>query len=171
LPFPFGLAMVIHRNQPRTMPVETSKLTKKEKGAYILVMKLKKKQRITVGKLPVTTFHPGFYLYVGKAKKGLKARLNRHLSKDKRLFWHIDYFLQKAEMEDIWIKPDFFQECQVAGQIKNLLNDSQWPLKRFGSSDCVCPSHLLFIAPNKVDLVSLREKLACKSINIDGVQV
>lgn len=159
MPFPIGLAKVIHRDQSGTMPFEISKLAKKEKGAYILVMKLKQKQRMTVGKLPVTTFHPGLYLYVGKAKTGLKARLNRHLSKEKKLFWHIDYFLQKAEIIEMWIKQDFFKECQVARQIKKILKASQWPRKRFGSSDCLCPSHILFVPPNKVNLNTLRERL------------
>jgi len=141
------------------MPVEISKLAKKEKGTYILVMKLKKKQRITVGKLPVTTFHSGLYLYVGKAKNGLRARLNRHLSKQKKFFWHIDYFLQMVDIEEVWTRSDYLKECQVARQIKKFLKESLWPRKKFGSSDCLCPSHLLFVSPNKVNLNTLREKL------------
>ena len=144
---------------------------KQAKGSYILIIKLKENHRISVGKLASTTFLPGVYLYVGKAKNGLKGRLRRHLNKEKKLFWHIDYFLQKAKIEEVWIKPDFFEECQIAREIKNLLKDSLFPLKRFGSSDCLCPSHLLFLPKDKFDLISLRKKLFFERIDLYGAQV
>lgn len=153
------------------MPGEIPSLIKKAKGAYLLVIELKEIQQIATGKLPQITFEPGVYLYVGRAKNGLKARLRRHLRKEKKLFWHIDYFLQKAKIEEVWIKPDFFDECQIAREIKSLLKDSLFPLKRFGSSDCYCPSHLLFVPKNKVDFISLRKKLSFERINLYGAQV
>ena len=55
-------------------------------GLYVLVLRLKKGQKIKAGKLPETYFSSGCYLYVGRAKRGLKKRLERHLRKDKKLF-------------------------------------------------------------------------------------
>lgn len=82
-------------------------------GLYVLVLRLKKGQKIKAGKLPETYFNSGCYLYVGRAKRGLKKRIERHLRKDKKLFWHIDYFLRKAEVMDIWIKLNYFDECRI----------------------------------------------------------
>ncbi len=152
-------APAICSHQASSMPAEVLKLSRIQKGTYILVIHLKQIQRISAGKLPLMDFEPGLYFYVGKAKKGLRARLNRHLSKGKKLFWHIDYFLQKVDIKEVWIKPDFFRECQVARQIKKTLKYSLWLRERFGSSDCLCPSHLLFFPQNKVNLNILREKL------------
>jgi hypothetical protein len=84
-----------------------------ERGLYLLVLRLKKGQKIKAGKLPKTYFSSGCYLYVGRAKRGLKKKLDRHLRKDKKLFWHIDYFLRKAEVMDIWIKLNYFDECRI----------------------------------------------------------
>lgn len=144
---------------------------KQAKGVYLLVIKLKKKHKISPGRLPQTTFRPGVYLYIGRAKNGLKGRLLRHLRKEKKPFWHIDFLLQKGEIEEVWIKPDFFEECQIAREIKNLLNDSFFPLKKFGSSDCNCPSHLLSVPKDKVDFTILRKKLSFEKIGYYGTQV
>ena len=50
------------------------------------------------------SFKKGDYLYIGSAKSCLETRLQRHLRKEKRIFWHIDYFLknQKAKILQIW---------------------------------------------------------------------
>jgi sugar fermentation stimulation protein A len=128
-------------------------------GLYILVMRLKSGQKIRVGKFPETYFRAGLYLYVGRAKQGLQRRLDRHMRKRKKLFWHIDYLLQKSTIAEIWIKYDSFDECQTAGKIKGLLKYSAFPQRSFGASDCRCPSHLLYL-PEADDLESLRKTLA-----------
>ena len=50
------------------------------------------------------SFKKGDYLYVGSTRGCLETRLQRHLRKEKRIFWHIDYFLenQKAKILQIW---------------------------------------------------------------------
>jgi len=146
-------------------------LKKQDRGLYLIVLKLKENQRISVGKLQETSFKSGIYLYVGRARQGLQGRLKRHLKKEKKHFWHIDYFLQKAEIEEFWIKRDSFDECRTACKVKNLLKDSLFPLKKFGSSDCRCTSHLLFLPENKGDLESLRKKLSFEKVDIHENQV
>lgn len=143
---------------------------KKTKGLYILVLRLRERQEISVGKLANTTFWPGIYLYVGRARSGLAGRIRRHLRKEKKFFWHIDYFLQRAEIKDIWIKDNDFDECQAARAIENNIGGSLSPLIKFGSSDCRCLSHLVFV-PDKKHLASLRKKMAFQRIDRDGYQL
>ncbi len=64
-------------------------------------------------------------------------RLERHLRTEKKLFWHIDYFLEKAHIRKIYIA-EGEKECKVA-QKMNLPG-----VKGFGCSDCKCPSHLFY---------------------------
>ena len=50
------------------------------------------------------SFKKGDYFYIGSAKGCLETRLQRHLRKEKRIFWHIDYLLenQKVKILQIW---------------------------------------------------------------------
>jgi Uri superfamily endonuclease len=69
------------------------------KGAYFLVIFLtagENRKKIPIGKLGTFYFPAGFYIYVGSALNGLDARITRHLSKNKKKRWHIDYFLDRA---------------------------------------------------------------------------
>ena len=145
-------------------------MKKQDRGVYLLFLKLKEIQKIRPGKLSQTEFKPGIYLYVGRAKQVLQRRLERHLRKEKKFFWHIDYFLQKAEIEEIWIRYDFFDECWAASELKNILKDSLFPLEKFGSSDCRFTSHLIYLPRTRADLKSLRKKLSLEKINIHGNQ-
>jgi len=145
-------------------------LNKKDKGVYLLILMLNTNQRILAGKLKQTEFEPGIYLYIGSARNGLAGRIARHLRKEKKKFWHIDYFLQKARIKEIWIRNDYFDECQILSEAKKSLKNSCFPLKKFGSSDCRCPSHLIYLPDYEVNLNSLREKLSFKKVNIHGIQ-
>ncbi|MFQ5722066.1 MAG: DUF123 domain-containing protein [Candidatus Aminicenantales bacterium] len=153
------------------MDVTLNSLPKHSRGCYILVTELKKNIRLTAGRLPSKLFLPGTYLYVGRAKNTLPGRLKRHFQKKKKLFWHIDYFLQQAEIKEIWIKNSYFDECQIVQSIKEIASSSSFPLKKFGASDCHCPSHLIYL-PKKVSKLSpLRKKLSCQRINTDGNKI
>ncbi len=111
------------------------------KGSYVLLVKLLEEQTITTGSLQDICFSCGYYAYVGSAMKGFKSRLNRHLKRDKKLHWHIDYLLQKASITDIIIGETKDRiECAIA-QALSFQFDS---IPGFGSSDCHCHSHLFF---------------------------
>lgn len=138
---------------------------REERGLYLIVLELRKDRRIKPGKLPETEFKAGIYLYVGRAKRGFKKRLERHLRKDKKFFWHIDYFLREAGVMDVWIKPDSFDECRIVSQIRKILKKSEVPKKKFGASDCRCAGHLLYL-PDVGDLINLRKRLAFKRAKI-----
>ena len=110
---------------------------------YILGIVLDKDIELKIKSLGKINFKKGFYLYVGSAKRNFKARINRHLIKKKKKFWHIDYLLSlnEAKIKEIWIT-NKIKECQIA----NFLNKEGYNfINRFGSSDCKCPSHLFFI--------------------------
>ncbi len=111
---------------------------------YILSIEVNKDIRISIGKLGNVSFSKGFYLYVGSARNRLNSRLRRHLSADKKLFWHIDYLLNSsaARLKRIWTGGDR-RECAIVGLINN--NLSSEIVRNFGSSDCRCPGHLIFI--------------------------
>jgi hypothetical protein len=60
------------------------------RGIYALVLRLTGgRARLRVGALGVLSFEPGYYCYVGSARRGLKARLQRHLRRSrKKKHWH-----------------------------------------------------------------------------------
>ncbi len=153
------------------MDISLSSLPKESRGCYILVIELKKNLRLSVGRLASKLFFQGIYIYVGRAKKNIVARLKRHLKREKKLFWHIDYLLQQAVISEIWLKPSYFNECQIVKDIRKLASNSSFPLKKFGSSDCHCPSHLIYLPKKAAKLSSLRKKLSCQRINFNGNQI
>lgn len=117
------------------------------KGTYCLILMLHKDKQITIGKLGKIQFPKGIYIYVGSALANMEKRIERHLRQDKKMHWHIDYFLRHACIEDIAKieSPDRI-ECSLAHLISYLPYSRSIP--RFGSSDCSCPSHLFYWSPS-----------------------
>ena len=62
-------------------------------GIYALEIDLCKDVNIRVGALGNVQFKEGCYVYIGSAQRNLEKRVQRHLRKEKKLFWHVDYFL------------------------------------------------------------------------------
>jgi len=111
------------------------------KGTYTLLIKVPKNIEVRIGKLGKINFKKGFYAYVGSALNGLEKRIERHLRKEKKLRWHIDYLLENAEIaEVIYAETDSRTECNIAGK----LNENLESVKKFGCSDCKCKSHLFY---------------------------
>jgi Uri superfamily endonuclease len=111
------------------------------KGIYILHIHLNRDTAIAVGALGKREFAKGEYAYVGSAQNGVEQRVARHLRKEKRLFWHIDYLLNDdaAEILEVYAKPTAKEEeCKIAAQIC----DEAEPVAGFGCSDCHCSTHL-----------------------------
>ena len=135
-------------------------MTEAEPGTYALLLKLDKQERITVDKLGTFGFPVGYYLYVGSAlgPGGLRARLARHQRDSEsssqssssqtgqKLHWHIDYLLQRAQLIEMWsVASEERLECKW-GEIARRLSGAQVPVRRFGSSDCRCPAHLIYFS-------------------------
>ena len=109
-------------------------------SVYVLVIEVGKNINVNVGALGNLNFEKGIYIYVGSAKKGLRKRIERHLRKNKRKFWHIDYLLsdESVNVLKVFAVQEPFEECEVA----NIISEKGVPMQGFGSSDCRCISHL-----------------------------
>jgi len=117
---------------------------KRTPGVYHLILRLPRASRIRVGRLGLQPFGAGYYVYTGSAMNGLEARVARHRRRRKRLRWHIDYLLQKAEMAAVVLIPtrrrlECARNCVVLS-----LPGASIPVAGFGSSDCRCRSHLVY---------------------------
>ena len=120
-------------------------------GSYILLINLPEEKTIGVGSLRSVHFNRGCYAYVGSAMGGFKARLNRHLKKNKKPRWHIDYLLKEAAIISVILcQTEQKVECAIAQSLERKLNS----VPGFGSSDCRCPSHLFF-APDEEKMKSV----------------
>jgi len=118
-------------------------------GAYILFVFLGKKENIRIGALGKIAFAPGWYAYVGSALRGLRARVCRHLKSDKKIRWHIDYFLLAGEVKEIFVVENVQKiECRIARYLAQRLLPAA---PRFGAGDCSCATHLFF-APTESQL-------------------
>ena len=109
---------------------------------------------IRAGRLPARTLPPGTYVYVGRARKNLGARLNRHLRADKKTRWHIDYLEPHKRARRVWVHPNCHDECGAVGYLRAEIPDSECPAPGFGSSDCRCGSHLVWL-PGSEGLIEL----------------
>lgn len=114
------------------------------KGIYVLIIEIHQNIIETIGALGQQKFSKGTYAYVGSAQKTLEQRVKRHIRKEKKKFWHIDYLLddKNVKIKKIFYKPaEKQEECNIAAQI----SEQGIPINGFGCSDCQCKSHLLKI--------------------------
>ncbi len=111
--------------------------------SYVLFIEIPAAVTVTVGRLGTFCFPAGRYVYSGSAKKNLKARVNRHLRREKRLRWHIDYLLAAPGVEVVEVLFSDRSECQLAARA-----GGEVVVSGFGSSDCRagCGSHLRRVA-------------------------
>jgi len=115
------------------------------KGVYALIIQLDKDACVNVGALGKLTFKKGLYAYVGSAQVNLEHRIKRHLRKEKRLFWHIDYLLNNSAariVKVLYKQADKTEECTLA----EVIGERGKPIDGFGCSDCRCKSHLFHIS-------------------------
>ncbi|MEO0290082.1 MAG: GIY-YIG nuclease family protein [candidate division WOR-3 bacterium] len=116
---------------------------------YIVLLELYNK-KIKPGRLPLFNFN-GRYIYIGSAngKAGFK-RVKRHIElsegKRKNKRWHIDYLLTEGKIKFIILiekKEKEKLECKLA---KIFSKEFEIEVKKFGSTDCKCKSHLFKIS-------------------------
>jgi len=115
-------------------------------ATYALVIDLSRAVTVNAGKLGAHRLQAGTYIYAGGARRGFNARVARHLSKKKRLHWHVDYLLASkyATVIKVWAFSADISECDIISILKVGQNITA-PIKSFGASDCRnrCPAHLL----------------------------
>jgi Uri superfamily endonuclease len=109
---------------------------------YQLLISLRRDVRVRVGSLGRLVFPKGRYLYTGSARRNLASRIARHLSRDKRLHWHIDYLLARPEARVTAVLTYRASECRV-----NQRSQGRTAAAGFGASDCRsgCGAHLKFL--------------------------
>ena len=117
---------------------------------------MKKSEKLDIGHLHnMHRFKKGYYVYIGSAMNSLVPRLNRHLSDEKKMHWHIDYLLKSP---DCHIRDILFNiseeriECALAESISK---DGE-EIPGFGCSDCSCSSHLIYFKRKRDALASTR---------------
>ena len=121
-------------------------------GTYTLLLFVSKEVTVTVGRLGKHKFPMGYYTYTGSAlgtgATCLKHRVARHLRKEKRRFWHIDYLLADPSVSvEAVLAAETSQkiECETNQHIKSTM-DAEVRVRGFGTSDCRknYESHLLY---------------------------
>lgn len=121
----------------------------KRPGTYILIIALGSDADLDVGALGPLHFSKGLYCYVGSAMGGLDQRVSRHLSKSKKVRWHIDRLTMAADSVEAYESyPDYIPECALARMAEECgMTPSA---KGFGCSDCRCSTHLFRADPDSI---------------------
>ncbi len=138
----------MNRVKRRTGPTFTPALDAwPDAGVYQLWIRLRRTVILRVGSLGHLRFAAGTYIYTGRAARGLRARVLRHVHGGRRRHWHIDYLLANPAARVVRVvlasaKPD--DECRVNAATG--CNAAVAAL-RFGASDCRsgCPAHLWLV--------------------------
>ena len=133
-------------------------LLEQKNNTYILFIENKKHLSLSIGRGLFCNFPPGIYIYIGSARKNIEKRILRHFSKNKKLFWHIDYFLIHTHIINVFIGS--LKEKELVSSLINNIN-LEIPCKGFGSSDSPHPAHL-FIIKNKKDVETFLNSLGFK---------
>lgn len=110
-------------------------------GAYVLAVEIVKAMAVMMPGMPAVTLKPGRYLYCGSAwgPGGIRARLGRHMRRDKAIRWHIDHLTVAGSVPGAWVFPGG-NECDLVAALSAL----PVPIAGLGSTDCAsCRSHLL----------------------------
>lgn len=119
------------------------------RGTYVLEIALGADRDIRVGALGTFRFCSGTYVYVGSAMGGLDQRLRRHLTRDKKLRWHVDYLVAVADGVRAYESyPDPVPECELARLAERCGMEPS--VRGFGCSDCRCPTHLFRAGPGDI---------------------
>ena len=94
--------------------------------------------------------------------------MRRHKSMKKKMKWHVDYLLARAEIISIMGIPADRKEveCEVARSLMSC-EDVSIPVMGFGSSDCGCKSHLLYFGD--VDPEWVAEELSLRLSMLESV--
>lgn len=144
-------------------------------GVYTLILFVSKETTVTIGRLGKQKFPRGYYSYAGSALgkgTGLKHRISRHLRKEKRRFWHIDYLLadENVSVEAVVAaETNEKMECSLNSYMKKM-SRTEVPVYGFGASDCRknCGSHLLYF-PELEKADTLVQKLVEHLSSLAGI--
>ena len=88
-------------------------------------------------------------------------RIQRHLRKQKKTHWHIDYLLNHVKIVNVFYKQsEVKEECFIAKTLEKELSITPG----FGCSDCACKSHLFYgsykTIKNAIDNLEMKQYLS-----------
>ncbi len=131
-----GPSRTPHGERPRAAAAVSDQIS------YQLVIALGRPVRCTIGRLGTFDFPAGRYVYTGSAKRGLEARISRHLRARKKRRWHVDYLLSAPGVTVATVIRSRRNECRL-----NRASPGSIPVPGFGASDCQagCGAHLKFL--------------------------
>ena len=131
-----------------TIPWDLVEREAHDRGNYIIVLRLNRDRRLTIGGLGSVKFRKGYYLYIGSAMKGLSQRIARHQRLTKKKHWHIDFLREHAQfIAGIPIRSGTDRECKIAAAVHAI---SDWDIPGFGCADCQCGTHLFGMSRDPV---------------------
>lgn len=118
-------------------------------GNYLLVYKNPSGRRIKVGAMGEVFFRRGFYVYAGSGRGNLFSRLAYHSRTPAKPHWHVDYLKKEfVLLRSLLLVAGRGRECELAMKMAGI---GAGVVAAFGSSDCVCPGHLLFFEANPLE--------------------
>ncbi len=144
-------------------------------GYYLLIFRIHRKITINTRGNKVFSLNPGVYVYIGSAygPGGLRSRITRHLRRDKKLFWHVDYLSTNNFVKLIGFvviivtsRKSIDLESLLSKEMQKYLE----PIVGFGCSDKrKDKSHLYYCARNCLNCLWIIDKIlsSIKSIGID----
>lgn len=117
-------------------------------GVYLLFLECSMECSVKVGSVGVINFPVGHYCYVGRSKRHLHKRLERHLSPNKTKRWHIDYLTTHPNFAVTYValcRPHM-AEAEAEVDVAVALAQSFEVIKGLGSSDTGAKGHLFYSA-------------------------
>jgi sugar fermentation stimulation protein A len=145
LRIPLNNPVTVELKDIQEIPIDldTTRECCSDSGSYILILRNPRLFHASVGSLGLCTFQPGFYVYIGSAKRGLSGRTRRHLRKRKRIRWHIDY------ISPLRMVPDRIYEIRCSEALESRLADAfsmvcTSYISGFGATDTLDASHLFY---------------------------
>lgn len=139
-----------------------------ERGTYVLVLRLVRGRILDIGSLGNIRFARGYYAYVGSARRGMRARVARHVARTKRKRWHIDWLTTQPGVVPVSVASTERTgvECRMAAALSS---KADLRVKGFGCSDCGCESHLCHFSD--VDtLSSALEGLVIYGVSVEQIR-
>ena len=112
---------------------------------YCLYLEVTETLTLKVGALGSVQLPSGHYVYTGSARRGLEARIARHLKQRKNKRWHIDYLTSDLRIHITGVTRHRAPECRV-----NQAHGGEVVTPGLGASDCLqgCGSHLRYLGRN-----------------------
>ncbi len=117
-------------------------------GSYILLIHLPFDTEIDLPNLGKIDFPAGFYAYADAefGAMGLPARIKTHLASDETPIRHIDFLLQNAKVEEVWMTLGTEDRRHAWTSLLLEIPGAIGIADGFGltQTDCNCDSHLVY---------------------------